>query len=112
GGSSSGGSSSGGNDSGTTPPADCSKMGTVDDRPACDACTKQKCCAQLQACDSSAACKAAQTCIAACAEDDIVCIFQCAAGGQGADLLQAVGVCASQSCPDECPSSFDLDGGF
>jgi hypothetical protein len=110
--SSSGGSSSGGNDSGTGPAADCSKMGKVDDRPACDACTKQKCCAQLQACDASAACKQAQACVAACKADDFFCVLQCSASGSGGDLLQDVGTCASQSCKNECPSSFDFDGGF
>lgn len=111
GGSSSGGSSSGGNEGGV--PADCSKMAKVDDRPACDACTKQKCCSQLQACAASASCKAAQDCIAACADDDFVCIFTCsAAGGNGAQLLQDVGTCASQQCPNECPSEFEFDGGL
>ena len=91
----------------------CSKMGTVDSRPACDTCTKQKCCAQLQACDASAACKAAQACLAACASDDFLCVLQCSVtGGSGSDLLQEVGTCASQQCKTECPSSFDLDGGF
>lgn len=123
GGSSSGGSSgstssSGGSSSGTsgtdgsTPAADCSKMGKVDDRPACDACTKQKCCAQLQACEASAACKQAQNCIAACASDDIFCVFECSAtSGTGGQLLQDVGVCASQQCANECPSGFS-DAGF
>ena len=112
--SSSGGSSSGGMDGGTKTPADCSKMGAVDSRPACGTCTKQKCCAQLQACEASAECKAAQACIAACAEDDFFCVLQCsAAGGNGGDLLQDVGTCASQQCKTECPSSFDIgDGGF
>jgi hypothetical protein len=111
--SSSGGSSSGGTDSGTAVPADCSKMATVDDRPACDTCTKQKCCTQLQACDASPACKAAQNCLAACASDDFICILSCSAtGGNGAQLLQDVGTCASQQCASECPSTIDFDGGF
>jgi hypothetical protein len=114
GGASSGGSSGAGNDggsSGTT--ADCSKMGTVDSRPACDTCTKQKCCSQLQACAASASCKAAQDCIAKCADDDFGCVLTCSAtGGNGAELLQDVGTCASNSCKTECPSAFDFDGGF
>ena len=120
GGGSSSGASSSGASSGTTgdsgkpvPSADCSKMTTkVDDRPACDTCAKQKCCTQIQACEASAACKAAQQCVAACASDDFFCVLQCSAtGGSGAETLQAVGTCASQQCPNECPSSFDFDGG-
>jgi hypothetical protein len=109
------GSSSGGTDAGSEagPTGDCSKMGTVDNRPACDKCTKQKCCTQLQACEASASCKAAQSCIAACASEDFVCILTCSAsGGNGGQLLQDVGTCASQQCATECPSDFDFDGGF
>jgi hypothetical protein len=73
---------------------------------------KAKCCAKLQACDQSAACKQAQTCLAACASDDFFCVLQCSASGNGGQLLQDVGTCASTSCSAECPSAFDLDGGF
>ena len=87
-------------------------MGKVDDRPACDACMKQKCCAQIQACDASQACKQVQDCVAGCASDDFFCVIQCSASGSGGQQLQDVGTCAKSSCGKECPSSFDFDGGF
>jgi hypothetical protein len=115
--------SSGGSSSGTTgtgdaakesgPSADCSQHAKVSDKPACDTCTKSKCCSEIQACDASPSCKQMEQCIAACGSDDFSCVLTCASASQtGFETFNAVGTCASQKCPSECPSDFDFDGGF
>jgi len=93
-----------------TPGTDCSKMGKVSDRPACDTCVKAKCCEEVAACDKSNDCKALQACLAPCASDDLFCVFECqAAHSSGEEKLREVGSCAQLECKSECPS--EVDGG-
>lgn len=102
-----------GKESGTAPPADsgapapdCKSMTLkVSDKPACDTCAKDKCCAEVLACDKSNDCKALQACLEPCANDDLVCVLTCqAAHPKGQDALQEVGSCALANCKTECPS--------
>lgn len=92
-------------DTGTEPPADCkSYTKKVSDRPACDTCTKEKCCSEILTCDKSADCKALQDCLEPCAQDDDLCILTCIAAHEGgSDKLQDVGQCAQSKCKAECP---------
>ena len=79
--------------------------------PACDACTKQKCCDEVQACNKSADCKALQQCLDPCAQDDDLCILTCISGHEsGSNKLQEVGSCAQVECKNECPPP-DAGGG-
>ena len=88
------------------PAASCTDLpAKVSDRPACDKCAKEKCCAQIQTCNESEDCTALQSCLAPCAQSDIVCILTCQdAHGTGAAKLQEVGSCATNKCKVECPS--------
>ena len=97
--------SSGNTDSGTEPAPDCKSLALkVSDRPACDTCTKEKCCAEVLTCDKSADCKALQECLEPCAQDDDLCILTCIASHEGgSDKLQDVGQCAASKCKNECP---------
>lgn len=124
GGASSSGGSSGGSSSGSSGGSDaasdsavagnCSNHAPVSDKPACDTCSKAKCCNQIQACDKSPSCKIAQDCIAKCPANDIGCGFDCyVAAGDGAELLSDVGSCASSQCQNECGGGGGIgDGGF
>lgn len=113
GGSSSGASSGDGGGGDSAVAGNCSNHAAVSDKPACDTCTKAKCCKEIQACDNSAACKTAQDCLAKCKSDDFGCGLECyVAAGNGSDLLTAVGQCASSQCPNDCGGGGFGDGGF
>lgn len=92
-------------DTGTETPLDCkSYTKKVSDRPACDTCTKEKCCKEVLACADSADCEALQACLEPCAQDDDLCILTCIAAHEGgSDKLQNVGQCAQSKCKNECP---------
>lgn len=75
----------------------------MDENPPCDACVRAKCCDEVLACDGSPSCKAVQTCLDACDENDTACALDCyVANETGAELLTAVGACASQQCAGDC----------
>jgi len=86
---------------------DCTNHASVDPRPACDQCTRAKCCKQLTDCDNNQACQATFKCVAACADGDTVCVLGCGMS----DLAYEFGACISNNCSAECPSS-SSDAGF
>lgn len=91
--------------------ATCTNHDAVDDRPACDSCSRAKCCAQVLECDKTPDCKAMMKCIGDCADDDIACVLTCQLGhDKGAALLGDLASCVQESCEAECPSSAP-DGG-
>lgn len=97
----------------TTPEeqADCSSHTPVDNRPACDQCTRANCCTQVLACDDNADCAAIVKCLDDCA-GDVVCMLVCQAShSSGASSLQQVASCASTKCSNECPQQ-QLDAGI
>ena len=92
--------------------ADCTNHAKVDDRPACDQCTRSKCCASILKCDETADCKALQQCLEPCSSDDIACVLLCQAQHpSGNDALSNVGACAGTECKAECPLAIP-DAGF
>lgn len=86
--------------------ADCTSLPKADDRPACDQCTRSKCCKQYAACQASPACKAQADCIAAA--PDAISALTC---GLDESELGDLGNCAATACKAECPSTLTLDGG-
>lgn len=103
--------SSGGSSGGTN--YDCSNRAPVSDKPACDQCSRAKCCEWITKCDGSPSCKAAQDCIAKCADDDFPCVLGCSAtAGTGGTFLEELGACASNNCKNECQAATPDGGGF
>jgi hypothetical protein len=86
--------------------ASCAAHAKVSDRPACDTCTKAKCCDEIVACDKDSDCKAIQKCFEECPPNDDTCGLVClTAHDKGANTLQGVSSCAQDKCATECPSS-------
>lgn len=91
-----------------TPAADCTKLPEADPRPACDQCTRSKCCDTYAACSNSATCKQVVDCIAAA--KDTISAYTCTLTDDG--KLSDLADCTRDNCAAECPSTLSLDGGF
>jgi hypothetical protein len=99
-------SSSGTTSSSGDPNYDCSNHAAVDPNPQCDQCARAKCCEWITKCEGAPSCKATMDCLAACSQDDFLCISGCSAtGGTGGTFLQEFGACVNNSCKSECSGS-------
>ncbi|MEO9141701.1 MAG: hypothetical protein ABI332_05475 [Polyangiaceae bacterium] len=88
------------NDSGG---ASCVDAGPADDRPACNDCAYAHCCKQIDDCASDPQCIQLTNCEAACAPDDVTCLFTCGSLYDPSSL-QAIAACAQLYCSTECPA--------
>lgn len=80
-----------------------------DDRPECEACMEESCCAELEGCAPGTDCDALITCANACAMGDDACISACVeAHQQGLADFQTIQTCYADNCEQTLECSYPV----